>query len=278
MKKVSQLFILACVTMFSSCLKHDLPKPVETNQNNITDFVYLYKYVDTTVVNAGTPNEQTNISVRTLALNNVSKTISNDTIYIKPTFPSGLALKQKLKINLSNIWASATIPNAARIAPVGTAPVLGTQGNYSAPVSYMVTAADGSVKKWTIVTTPLPPVSAYEGAYIESGTLTHSSSGLQNCPANYEVTLETVSANTVKATAGYWFFNNPGITYFITVNPDNSVTISADPAAVVVVQQEAAPASVYDPATKKFTLNYYYYSGGNPANWRKFQTVFTRKP
>ncbi len=229
------------------------------------------------VDNAGTSKENTRIIIRTIQLDK-TKTISNDTVYVTPTFPSGFPRKEKINVTLNHIWGYANIPEASVIAPVNGATELGKPGNFSSPVTYEVTAANGSKKRWVISVAPLPIVNQWEALYIESGTLEHSSSGLQTCPANFEQELVTAGSNKLKATAGYWYFNNPGITYYISVNPDNSVTISADPNAVVVVQQEASPASTYDPVTKKFDLYYYYYSGGNPANWRKFHTVFTRKP
>jgi hypothetical protein len=279
MKKNSLQLIMVLVLslLLVSCLKKDLPVMSNSSLNNISDFNLIYKYMDTVVDNQGSVKENSRIVVRTVQLNKV-KSISNDTIYITPSFPAGFPSKEKIKVSLNNIVGYANIPDAAIIKPIGSAPVLGTPGNFSAPVKYQVTAANGSTKNWVISVAPLPAVNKWEGIYIESGTLDHASAGLQTCPANYQQELVTVNANTIKATAGYWYFNNAGITYLITINADNSVTISADPNAVVVVQQQSSPASTYDPVNKRFTLYYYYFSGGNPANWRKFSTVFTYKP
>ncbi len=276
MKKLFQLTILACsaALLLSSCLKHDLPETKDSNQNNVTDFIYFYKYADTTVVNAGTPTEQKNISVRTITLN-YTKTISNDTIYVKPTLPASMPLSIKQKISLTNIWATANIPNAARIEPVGGAPVLGTPGDYSKPVTYKVTAANGSSKNWVIKTTAWPVVSVYEGNYTETGTLVREGNPTDNL--NTTVYLNTIDANTVEAQAGQSIFNNAIILYYIRINADNSVTILPSPTGVAngINIYPIAPAATYTPATKTLTLNYEYVNASNLK--RTFRTTLVKQ-
>jgi len=278
MKGIFRLLIALLVpALLTSCLKKDLPVAANSSLNDVSDFNLLYKYVDTVIDNPGTPQEVTRIFVNTIQLDK-SKTISNDTVYIDPTFPSGFPRSEKPIVTLKDIIGYANIPDAATIKSVGSAPELGTPGDFSVPVTYEVIAANGDKKEWVISVAPLPEVNQWEGIYEESGTLNHATAGLQTCPPGFETELLTTGPNTVKATAGYWYFENTGITYFITVNSDNSVTISADPAAVVAIQQETTPASTYDPVTRTFHLYYYYYSGGDAANWRKFETVLTYKP
>ena len=271
-------FIIVALSSLAlvSCLKKDLPQMTSSGLNDISDFNLYYKYVDTIVDNKGTPQENTRIQVETVQLSR-TKTISNDTVYVTPGFPAGFPRNEKPKVTLGKIWGYANIPEAAIIAPVGSSPALGRPGDFTKPAEYEVTAANGNKKKWVVVVTPLPVVNAWEGTYLESGTLNHASAGLQTCPVGFTQDLITVSATKLKATAGFWYFNNSGITYFINVNADNTVTISSDPDAVVAIQQETPPASTYDPVNKRFTLYYYYYSGGNPANWRRFNTVLTLK-
>ncbi len=131
MKQIFKIFMLSSVIgfIFSSCLKSDLPQIKDSDLKNITDFIYFYKYQDTTIVNAGTPNAQTNVSVKTLTLN-ITKTISNDTVYVTPTFSASFPLKEKVKVSLTHINATATIPNAASIEPLNGAPVLGLRSNW----------------------------------------------------------------------------------------------------------------------------------------------------
>lgn len=54
-------------------------------------------------------------------------------------------------IDLKNIAGKANISTAALIEPINGSPVLGSMGNFSQPVTYMVTAADKeTVKKYEI--------------------------------------------------------------------------------------------------------------------------------
>lgn len=276
-KYLNFIIIALGLLLMTSCLKKDLPSMTNSSLNNISDFNLYYKYIDTIVDNKGTPQENTRILAETVQLSR-EVTISKDTVYVKPSFPAGFPKNEKPKVTLSKIWGYANIPEAAVISPIGSSPVLGKPGDFTQPAQYEVMAANGDKKRWVISISPLPVVNQWEGSYTETGTLNHASAGLQTCPADYVQDLITVGPNKLKATAGFWYFNNAGITYFITVNSDNTVTISSDPDAVVAVQQEASPASTYDPVNKRFTLNYFYLSGGDPARWRKFNTILTLKP
>ncbi|MFT3948743.1 MAG: hypothetical protein QM763_17395 [Agriterribacter sp.] len=277
MKYLLNYIVLIAIFCLASCLKKDLPEVTNASLNNITDFNLLYKYEDVVTDNAGTPNENTRTLIKTQQLNKTI-TISNDSVYIQPGFPSGFPLSQKSKVSLTNIWGYANIPDAAIVEPVNDAPRLGTPGDYSKPVSYDVIAANGDKKRWVISVAPLPLVNQWEGDYLQVDTLWHATAGEQVAPEDYTQSLFTENANTLKATAGLWYFNNTAITYFIVVNNDNSVTVTADPLATVVVEQDPAKPSAYDPVNKRFDLYYFYYSGGNPANWRNFHTIFTLKP
>jgi hypothetical protein len=272
--KLGSLFALPF--LFTSCLKKDLPAANNSSLNNITDCYLVYKYTDTVVDNKGTVNENARATVHTITLDRVV-TISNDTVYMTPKFPANFPQKEKAKVTLTNIWCVVNVPDAAVVQPMNGSPKLGTPGNYSSPVSYAVIAANGTEKKWVISVKPLPVVNQWEGMYVESGTLNHATAGIQNCPANYTQQLLTASANSLKATAGYWYFSSPGLTYLITINANNTVSINADPAATESIQQDMTQTSTYDPVGKKFDLYYYYNSGGNAANWRKFHTMFTLK-
>ncbi|PUZ30200.1 hypothetical protein GA0116948_101207 [Chitinophaga costaii] len=276
-KNIAKLAVLvvAC-SCWMSCLKKDLPTTNSSSLNTLSDFNLVYKYIDTIVDNANTPNENTRIQVTTVQLNK-TLSISGDTLYVTPTFPSSFPQKEKSKVTLSSIWGVAYISDAAVIKPVDNAPALGSPGDFTTPASYDVIAANGDTKRWVVVVAALPLVNQWEGTYIESGTLELATAGLQTCPAGYEQNLATAGTNKLLATAAYWYLDNSNITYYITINTDNTVTISANPAAAVEIQQDAGTSSTYNPDTKQFDLYYYYYSGGDPANWRKFHTILTYK-
>ena len=143
------------VVLFSSCLKHDLPEIIESSQNTINSFSFQHRYMDTVYVAAGTANADTLVRVRMSTLTNRT-TFSNDTIYCRPSLANNFPAAQRSKVTITNLWATATIPNAAIIEPINGAPALGTPGDFSNNVSYKVTAANGEYRIYVIVTTPIP--------------------------------------------------------------------------------------------------------------------------
>ena len=58
-------------------------------------------------------------------------------------------------VALNNIALGVTVSSAARITPLSGAPAFGQPGDWSKPNKYLVTAADGSQKEWTIQVTQL---------------------------------------------------------------------------------------------------------------------------
>ena len=141
------VFFLMTVVMMcmTSCLEHGLKDlPVYENAN-ITDFYFEYRYTVT----------QNGITVNNfMRLTNASRTIGDQTITLKVSIPgvSGTFTEaERAKVNLSNIVGYCYISTAATIEPVDGAPKPGTAGNFTAPVKYKVTAADGKTSKiWTI--------------------------------------------------------------------------------------------------------------------------------
>lgn len=138
----------------SSCLKSGLPKPNNSSLNAITNFNYEYRWTDTAYILPGTPQADTVITVNMVILGN-SITISQDTIYTSPVIPGNLPASQKPNVTLKHLWAYANIPDAATITPMNGAPELGKPGDFSNPVSYQVTAANGTKMSWVVVTAPL---------------------------------------------------------------------------------------------------------------------------
>jgi len=192
-----------------------------------------------------------------------------DSIVIVPSIPApsgSFTAAERRNVTLQNIVVYVDLSTAAKIEPLEGAPVLGRPGDFSQPRKYKVTAADGKTSRtWVIMVKPLPEINQYEGFYQESGTLVRVGNPADNLDA--EVYLQTVDTNTCKAQAAKSVFNNPGITYFIKVNTDNSVTILPDPNAVVAIYPQDGTGglpnkpSSYDPATKTFDLHYHYRNG-----------------
>jgi len=113
------------------------------------------------------------------------------------------------------------------------------------------------------------PKNAYDGIYHETGTLVRQGNPVNNLDTDTH--LATVNTTTVWAYAGFPVFQNTTLSYYATINNDNTVTITADPHAGVVIYPIAADSNPgsgsdahensYDPATKTFYLNYEYLNG-----------------
>jgi hypothetical protein len=100
---------------------------------------------------------------------------------------------------------------------------------------------------------------AYQGTYASVGFFTHPVAASSRAIAK-DKELVTISANSCSTELGD--LGTSGYQMLLTVNPDNSVTISPLGATPATMRQDGV--NVYDPAAKTFTLNYYYPgSGGN---------------
>jgi len=148
------LLLTVLAGAFSSCLKSGLPSARNSSLNAMYSFNYEYRWYDTSYIQPGTHQADTVITVRLVQLGN-SVTISHDTVYTFPTYPGNLPAAQTPNVTLSHIWAYASIPDASVMVPLNGAPKLGTPGDFSHPVSYQITAADGSKATWVVVTAPL---------------------------------------------------------------------------------------------------------------------------
>ncbi|MFT3704383.1 MAG: hypothetical protein QM802_18585 [Agriterribacter sp.] len=137
-----------CLTLFSGCLKGNLPDLPAFTDANMTEMYSQYRYLDTARNADGTA------IVRTVNLGVSNKTFDNGTASATVTVPdeSNFTLADEWdKVAATNIVMMCNISTGATIEPVGDAPRLGTVGDYSKPQQYKVTAADGkTTKTWTI--------------------------------------------------------------------------------------------------------------------------------
>jgi hypothetical protein len=95
--------------------------------------------------------------------------------------------------------------------------------------------------------------SIYEATYQASGTRIHPTLG--PFPFNYKVAMSTVDESTIDGNA----LADLGSDLQIHVNPDLTTTVSS--AAQTDAQNTPGGTNVYDPATKTFTLTYFYNTG-----------------
>jgi hypothetical protein len=118
----------------------------------------------------------------------------------------------------------------------------------------------------------LPISNPYEGSYHSTGTFVHPTSGSR--VIDEDKTLSTVDCKTVSTTIGDLGDQGDYKAVF-TVNADYTVTISGAQSSSQPLKVGAGWVNKYDPATKTFTVNYYYEgSGGN----REIHEVLVIKP
>ncbi|MDO5664405.1 MAG: hypothetical protein Q4G63_04000 [Bacteroidia bacterium] len=154
MKKIiTDLLVLVTIFSFSSCMNRGLEDLPEFSDALISSVSRVeYRYISDEV----SPASGQNI-VKFVILNHTATVNKEDaTVNITAKVPANFPTKEKSKLSNANISVNLNLSTAARIQPVGNAPVLGIPGDWSKPNKYLVTAADGNTKKeWTIIVAPI---------------------------------------------------------------------------------------------------------------------------
>lgn len=161
-------------------------------------------------------------------------------------------MEEKQKVSNTNIAVMVSISTAAQISPIGDAPKFGVPGDWSKPNSYLVKAADGSTKEWTVEVEPLPIVNQYEGEYNAVGV---DDDGNAFSMSKY---LSSVDESTCQT--GLSVYGDYGYTMQIKVLPDNSIefTPTGESAGIEgAYGLTAGTENSYNPTTKTYTLNYF---------------------
>lgn len=78
------------------------------------------------------------------------KCIVSVSVTVPVANPSSFPQQERDKCSTSELAIIVSISTAARVFPVGNAPAFGKPGDWSKPNKYMVHAADGSKKEWTV--------------------------------------------------------------------------------------------------------------------------------
>jgi len=160
--------------------------------------------------------------------------------------------------------------NAYVHVKVWNADQLNACDNYMAPIS-ILTATGGVIVSEAINNgsklMALPISNPYAGTYHVSGHFIHPTAGTRII--NEDKNLSTVDCKTVTTSIGD--LGGEGLN--ITINADNSITISGQVSDTQPLIQDISKLNVYDPVAKTITLNYYYVgAGGN----RVMDEVYTR--
>jgi len=146
-KHISFLMMLASLALFSSCLKKDLKDYPLYDTNEITLVNAEHRFNG-----SATMNGQPIVAYQKL---NVTQTVdkTNATINVVISVPAAsgqFTAVEKAKVVQSNLWFYLNISTAASISPTGGTPALGDPTDATKPLKYVVTAANGASRVWTI--------------------------------------------------------------------------------------------------------------------------------
>ncbi len=143
MKKILNIaLLLMWATLVSSCLTAGLDDQPAYEEADITNVNFEYRWWD-----------QDAAQMRVVTLNTKRETtgeVINCTITV-PAASGTFTEAIRNGVSLSKLIAYMDISTAARIKPLNGAPALGEWADFSAKeFSYLVTAANGTQKEWTI--------------------------------------------------------------------------------------------------------------------------------
>ena len=208
------------------------------------------------LVNIATDKLPTKDIKVTLAVNDEARTRYNEkkgTAYL---------LYPYIEIINPEITIKAGTRNAYAYVKVWNADQLNACDNYMAPISIMsatggVIIADALNQGSRLMALPIN--NPYAASYQASGSFLHPVNGPR--VIDEVKTFSTIDCRTVSCTPGD-LGGDPLLE--LTINDDNSVTIGGSLSASQPFLPLTGQTNAYDPATKTFTLNYYYVgSGGN---------------
>lgn len=151
MKNYLKIVFIAILYMsFTSCLKQGLEDLPEFNLNDITGVQRVeYRFVSDMISPVDGEKVVKFVNLGKSATIEAGQNKVTIQVTVPPasgTFPAS----EKVKCTKSNIAVMVAISTAARLTPVGDAPLLGVPGDWSKANRYIVTAADGTSREWSI--------------------------------------------------------------------------------------------------------------------------------
>lgn len=188
-------FLAVIGLSISSCLKKDL-EDFPTWEKNLIDNVYVEVRFNT----SQTYNGQPVVGYQRLDVIKTTKDTIANTIALELGIPAAAGEFKSLirqQVSLSNVFLYFDVSTAASMQGIDGTPNPGYRTDASKPLTYEVTAGNGSKRKWTITIAPLPLINKYDGNYVMTGTMVDytNSSLTGKYPAN--VALVTQSENSV---------------------------------------------------------------------------------
>lgn len=151
-KNIKWLLCLMMLPLFAACGWEDLPAYEDAN---ITGIQFYYRWASTTDKDPITGEPM----VREQRLNITGGDIDDETgtVVVDVAVPAAnsgnFTQAVRDQVSQSNIVCQVTLSTAARIAPVDGGKVLGVPDDWTKPHKFIVTAADGTKKEWTITVT-----------------------------------------------------------------------------------------------------------------------------
>ncbi|GHV19729.1 hypothetical protein FACS1894174_00190 [Bacteroidia bacterium] len=146
---INTVFLLIGMIGFSSCLESDLDELPAYSGADITDFYFEYRYE--------VKRSDGVTDIKYMRMSPVGKQISGESYAVTirvPGVDGTFDETQRANVSLNNLVGYCYLSTAAKIEPIDGAPQLGNIGNFSSPVKYKVTAADGkTMKTWTVTVT-----------------------------------------------------------------------------------------------------------------------------
>lgn len=148
LKFIIAMFVMALSC--TSCLESNFEELDTYDGNDITAGYAWYRYKGDNKINAS--GEQQVIQKQ---LQRTGQVIDNDeaTCALQFKVPTNFSEAEKNGVNINNIVVAVDISTAAVMSPVDGSPKLGVPADWSTPHKYLVKAADGKTKIWTISVT-----------------------------------------------------------------------------------------------------------------------------
>jgi len=146
-KYISASILLLVVTLTTSCLKKGLEDYPLFDTNEITLVNAEYRFNGTDIRNG-----QPVVAYQPLT---VTQTVdqANAIINVQISVPAAngqFTTAEKAKVVQTKLWFNVNISTAATITPASGTPALGDPTDATKPLKYVVTAANGASRAWTI--------------------------------------------------------------------------------------------------------------------------------
>ncbi|WP_373822893.1 hypothetical protein [Bacteroides heparinolyticus] len=147
-KLISIITVLLGTIVLTSCLKSDLEELETYTNNDITGLVGVYhRYYGTDIIPG---SGEVQVKQARLASGQFKADKETATCEFACKIPSNFPESEKNKFSMSQLVVVLNISSAALIEPIQGAPKLGIPGDWSKPNKYVVTAANGAKKTWTV--------------------------------------------------------------------------------------------------------------------------------